>query len=455
MGIAQLFVLGYFLSLADYSWSIRDLNTNVSILFSWNRVEYDWPTLAARERAIFSGDFIPENNVISGIKWHVDELYVTVPRWRKGIPSTLNKVIKVNGKSVLRPFPSWEMNELGNCSALQFVHSLEIDPIRKWMWIVDVGRTNIFPVDRSLQSQKCPPKLVILDLDTLKIVRTYIFTADVAAHGANFLNDIVIDRENYAYITDAGGWDHGGLVVFSLKKYRAHRFSHRSMKIQHNAKKFRMSNGKDYFLPTTRGAIACSGIAMAPDFRSIYFSALAGYDLFEIPVHIARQEGIDIEMHVKNVGTKLSQSDGMYFTKKNLYFGALTMDAIYMWPYAEQRMRCLTENPRLNNSERKVIHSARAMSWIDSFAMDDKGFMYFTTNRLHEYLNGSTDVSGQKGDKFVIWKVYLGEKSYLAPGGVAWDNCTHKSNAVPVYTAHTFYSPSLFLFVIMCVYSIL
>jgi hypothetical protein len=37
-----------------------------SVLYEWVSVEYDWPSDAAREAAIASGAFIPDNNVITG-----------------------------------------------------------------------------------------------------------------------------------------------------------------------------------------------------------------------------------------------------------------------------------------------------------------------------------------------------------------------------------------------------
>lgn len=41
------------------------------------------------------------------------EVYVTVPRWLNGVPSTLNKVVVKNGVSLLQPYPSWEMQKEG------------------------------------------------------------------------------------------------------------------------------------------------------------------------------------------------------------------------------------------------------------------------------------------------------------------------------------------------------
>ncbi len=82
--------------------------------------------------------FIPENNLIAGINV-IDEnnIFVTVPRWRNGIPATLNKLdIDTN---FLTPFPNWEMQEEGKEGCLQNVQSMTIDS-KNQMWIIEVGR---------------------------------------------------------------------------------------------------------------------------------------------------------------------------------------------------------------------------------------------------------------------------------------------------------------------------
>ena len=114
------------------------------IVYQWNIVEYEWPNEAVKQQEIDNKKYIPENSAINGIKLYNGTVYVTVPRLKPGVPSTLNVIIDApagsNGSShILRPFPSWEMQELGNCTALQRVQSMEIDPNTGYMWIVDTG----------------------------------------------------------------------------------------------------------------------------------------------------------------------------------------------------------------------------------------------------------------------------------------------------------------------------
>ena len=51
---------------------------------------------------------VPLNNALTGLKHFNNDTFVTVSRWRAGVPSTLNKVVTdaATGASVLQPCPS-------------------------------------------------------------------------------------------------------------------------------------------------------------------------------------------------------------------------------------------------------------------------------------------------------------------------------------------------------------
>ena len=83
---------------------------------------------------------------------HYDStLYVAVPRWRDGVPSTLNTISVTISKKAqrnekrlapkLKPFPNLAANIVGDCKAMQNVAALEIDP-RGWLWVADSGNLN-------------------------------------------------------------------------------------------------------------------------------------------------------------------------------------------------------------------------------------------------------------------------------------------------------------------------
>jgi len=55
------------------------------------------------------------------------------------------------------------MQQVGNCSALQNVQNIEIDPTNGYMWVIDSGRTDTLS---QRPDNRCPPKIVVFDLIT-------------------------------------------------------------------------------------------------------------------------------------------------------------------------------------------------------------------------------------------------------------------------------------------------
>lgn len=62
------------------------------ITYEWKQLDYQFPTAEARQQALDSRNFIPENNIPMGIEVYEDRLFVTVPRWKYGVPASLNYI---------------------------------------------------------------------------------------------------------------------------------------------------------------------------------------------------------------------------------------------------------------------------------------------------------------------------------------------------------------------------
>lgn len=231
------------------------------VIYEWKSIGYkNWPSEELQKYAIMRGEYKPSDNLISGMKSWKGKMYLTIPRFKDGVPVTLGvtSAEPVNGDTapLLDAFPNWDMQKLGDCSAFQFVQSMEIDPKGR-MWVIDTGRS--MALSKETKSD-CPARLVILDLeDNGKILRTYDFPDHVARRGATFLNDIVLDHENggMAYITDNGNKD-PGIIVYSVKNNTSWKIRHDSMKAKAEAVGFMVA--KTHVI----NPVHVDGIALSP-----------------------------------------------------------------------------------------------------------------------------------------------------------------------------------------------
>jgi len=236
----------------------------------WAEVEYDWISPEQRDTYLQNGWFIPKNNAITGIKVYKGEIYVAVPRWLPGVPSTLNKVITKNGTSLLQPYPSWEMQRIGDPNALQYVQSMEIDS-RGWMWILDVGQVNI-----NVPSLKVPgpPSIVIWDMNKNCSVKEYIFPNHVLAWNNSFANDIVLDQaRGFAYISNTV--ETGGIAIYDFNANEARLWTDKATMTAtpHNV----TINDTPFFL-----TLGTDGISLSADTETLLYKSISADKLFVI-----------------------------------------------------------------------------------------------------------------------------------------------------------------------------
>ncbi|KAJ8600850.1 hypothetical protein CTAYLR_008508 [Chrysophaeum taylorii] len=355
---------------------------------SWRVVDYDWEALnTTRAAAVASGVFTPSHNAVTGIKVWRDRVFVTVPRWMTGVPSTLNQVVD----GALRPLP---VN-------VSYVQSMEID-LEGRMWIVDVGRKYFH--DDSVPTVNGPARLVLFDLSTDSVVDIFEFPDSVVPYNSSFLNDIALTGNETAVISDAGG--DGALVVLDLAARTTFRFVDKSTSAE--ADVTFVIGGVDYGNQTF--TTPTDGIAYNPCDDHVYYCALQGLTLFKVPR--AALFSFDVDTAAASVSIaarKTSPADGMTFAANGrLFTGGITDpdDTVYFFDFGISRR----DNFPIYDDSNNVL--ARRQWWADTFAFNDTD-LFWTTNHLDQFLTSTMDFGPASSPNFEIHRANVGSPSYL------------------------------------------
>lgn len=83
--------------------------------YQWKTLDFEFPTEEDRQSAIDNEEFIPENNLPLGLEVYKERLFVTMPKWKPGVPATLavlpRKPKEPSPKLV--PYPNWDYHTTG------------------------------------------------------------------------------------------------------------------------------------------------------------------------------------------------------------------------------------------------------------------------------------------------------------------------------------------------------
>ncbi|VDI55898.1 Hypothetical predicted protein [Mytilus galloprovincialis] len=143
--MARHIVLSFFgicvmIAIAHANGNSQNIDGKTKIMHEWVTLEYDFPSPMKRS-LIDQKLLIPENLALVNMDVIRGSIFTTKGRTSKpGIPATLNTVIKRNGKSLLKPFPSLRLNRAGDCNSIQSAQSIKIDPNTNYIWVLDEGK---------------------------------------------------------------------------------------------------------------------------------------------------------------------------------------------------------------------------------------------------------------------------------------------------------------------------
>lgn len=276
-------------------------------------------------------------------------IFVNYPTWND-YPDAYRVAELVDGKPV--PYPSSAIQKEFVC-----VQSVVVDDADH-LWILDPAKLKGVDVAAS------GARLYEVDLATDRVLRVFVIP-ETAALPQSYLNDVRIDRQaQKAYMTDSGL---GGIVVLDLATGEAWRALTDIPEVKANLKEidFR-STGPDTHLSQS------DGIELSADKRQLYFTALGGDILYEVPVRVLNDKSLTVAQRQKAIrvlNAKNVPTDGMIYRDGSLYMADLPEEKI--WRYD------------LKAGKGETLDLGEAIRWADSFAKASDGSIYFTTSEIN------------------------------------------------------------------------
>ncbi|XP_017089271.2 protein yellow [Drosophila bipectinata] len=283
VGILQLLLLGL---LVAPSWAAYKLQER----YSWNQLDFAFPNNRLKEQAMASGDYIPQNALPVGVEHYGNRLFVTVPRWRDGIPATLtyiNMDHSLTGSPELIPYPDWRANTAGDCAnSITTAYRIKVDECGR-LWVLDTGTVGI----GNTTTNPCPYAINIFDLATDTRIRRYELPS-VDTNPNTFIANIAVDigkncDDAYAYFADELGY---GLISYSWELDKSWRFSAHSyffpdpLRGDFNVAGINFQWGEEGIFGMSLSPIRSDG------YRTLYFSPLASHRQFAVSTRILRDE---------------------------------------------------------------------------------------------------------------------------------------------------------------------
>ncbi|KAI4460333.1 protein yellow-related [Holotrichia oblita] len=278
-----------------------------------------------------SEDYHYPNNIPMGANRWKDKLFITVPRRRHGIPSTLNYIplnSSVKHNVPLIPYPDLKTNRIKASHGhnhLISVYRVTVDPCDR-LWMVDTGIIEV-PGNKTWLGRQ---KLVIIDLNTDEIIKTYYFKeSDLTSKTTLALITVDVTESTcddaYAYIPDFLSYS---LVVYSLKNDDSWRIKHNYFHIEPTKGDFEIGGHKFQW----SDGIFSGGLTniQSSGYRNYIFHAMAGTHLYSVSTRVLRNKKLatrsyhhDDFMVLGDRGNDWQTSASAFHPSSNVMFFAL------------------------------------------------------------------------------------------------------------------------------------
>ncbi|KAG8238823.1 hypothetical protein J437_LFUL010537 [Ladona fulva] len=380
--------------------------------FGWKELDFEFPNESARQNALTSGYFVPGNSQPIDVQYANDRVFLTMPRWKEGIPATVATVPSSPSECVqgqpcsplLRPFPSWEWNSGDkSCEGLTSVFRVNVDKCGR-LWILDSGAVSILSNERKAL---CPPQLLSFDLSNDRLIRRYSFPNSVLK-GDSLLVTVALDtvstakscQNTFAYSADVTTY---GLIVTDTKRGNSWRVENKLFYPYPNWGTFNIA-GETFDLMD--GLIS---LAVHPDLnpatRRLYFHSLASARENYVPVsllHNASQANVRTAEFIYSRGEKPSQAAASAFDSRGiLFFGLLSKNSLACW------------NPSKAHNPSNIVDVAQddeSLQFASGLKVDNEDNVWMMISRFSSYFLGSLNPNN------VNFRVMVGPSRQLTRG---------------------------------------
>ncbi|XP_050297849.1 protein yellow-like [Anthonomus grandis grandis] len=358
--------------------------------YRWKTLDFAYPSLLERSKAIAKGDFVVENNLPLGIEVYKDRIFMSMPKWKPGVPVTLAQLPRVPKEESppLMPYPNWDWHSEKSCDLITSVFRMKTDICGR-LWVLDSGKISITTEEAK---QHCPPKLLIFDLETDELLDKYIFDNSFVKEDSLYSNIIVDLRQGdchdaYAYMADVWRF---GIVVFRLADHHAWRITDHLFYPDPLAASYQLHHLKFEWMD------GIFGMALSPegDFhedRILYFHPMSSFREFYVKTSYLRSDGDHddgdaFKIMGESRGPQGHASSSVMNQDGILFYNLVSRDSIGCWD---------SRKPYKRENLGVVARSRQTLVFPNDIRLDQdkKQSMWIITNRLPYYLIEGLDIS--------------------------------------------------------------
>ncbi|XP_057653642.1 protein yellow [Diorhabda carinulata] len=407
---------------------------SLKVAFQWKQIDYDFPSPEAKWDATNKRQYIPENNLPLGLEVYGDRIFITLPRWKEGVAASLT-YIKMTDNPVsplLRPYPDWEThNQDVEIPGIVSAFRIRADSCGR-LWVIDSGYKNM--LDQTI-AKKVTPRLLIFDLTTDKLIRTYEIPKDQWHTEESFFANIAVDEKNcddsFTYLADLG---HPALVVYDYKQNKSWMIQHHYFNIDPLAGKMNVS-GISFQWEDGLFGLALSE-KDSEGYSTLYFHPMTSFNEFKVSTKILTNEELvknstAIFGEFKLLGSRgpKAQSGVSFLHKKTgvLFYALINLNAVACWRTSLKNYTMESQGRVFMSNELMVFPNDIKVDANDTiWVLSDKLpiFMYKHLNyreynfrilksSVKEAITGTTCDSTFKIDHHIMKNITLANKSKL------------------------------------------